>query len=167
MSNITNFSTFHNSTLTSFTWVNAENPEETLSAEVVEYLDESARSHIAEMTENGYQSGEYSTNIKDGKTFYECIWSVLDLTRPTDLLKHLVNNMQANILRLIETHGVVYKDVNVLDIGRFEFELLGDHIEYIGENKIYTACGKEVNPCVLQTELERVLVILEDLENNY
>lgn len=155
------------STITEFNWHNPENQKAVFSVETQEFLEESAQSHISEMTEAGYNSGELTTNINEEQAHFRCTWSVVDVSRPQDLYNHLVKNMKADLIQLIRQYGVDSKHVQgikVLAISEYELVLAGELITTIGETKLYSLNGLEFNHCLLELDLERVLDIIEDLQ---
>jgi hypothetical protein len=121
------------------------------------------------MIDEGYTSGELNTHHGDEETQYQGTWSLVDVSRPKELYSHLVKSMKDDLINLIRERGQESKhvsNVNVLDIAEFELEIGGEHIETIGEMKLYSPSGLEFNLCLLEMELERVLDIIEDIKES-
>jgi hypothetical protein len=155
------------SLITTFNWFNSNDPKVEIDAVVSDILVEQATSHINEMTANGFYSGELIANIGDNNTLFKGDWLVEDITSPKALFNHLSKGMRTDLIALVRKNGVDSKHVNnckVLDIAEYELVLAGEHIETISETHLFTPYGLQFNFCLLETELERVLEIIEEIQ---
>lgn len=155
--------------ITTYNWYQHNAPEAVIAPEVHDILVDHATATINEMTTNDFTSGELIATVGDDNTQYMGQWSVESLSTPQALYNHLVKDMKANLITLIRKHGVQSKFVNhcrVINIAEYEFELAGELIEEISETNVMNEKGHKFNYCFLETELERVLEIIEDIQNS-
>lgn len=153
--------------LTTLNWFISAQPKASIDMRSQELLSEKATVHINQMVADGFTEGELNAQLNDNNKEYRGSWSIIDATRPLDLYNQLVKGMKADIFKLIREQGVECtfdSSVKSLDIGRYELELAGEHIEFISETHLYTNEGLLFNLCLLETELARVLSIIEDIQ---
>lgn len=155
--------------ITTFNWYQQNAPKAVITPRVSDTLSDIATAHINKMTSEDFTSGELLATVGDDNTQYMGQWSVESLSTPQALYNHLVKEMKTNLIGLIRNQGTESKfagNCRVLNIAEHELVLCGELIEEISETKLLNDNGLEFNHCFLETELERVLEIIEDIQSS-
>lgn len=147
-------------------WVKQSAPSETIDKKTIKSLNLSTISSIQNFVNSGFDKGLFNTTQDNSDETYSASWKCTDVSGPLDLYNNLVKNMKADICDLINLAGVDYEhvqDLKVLDIVKYDLVIDGYRIQHLSDVNAYSDNALAFNLCILETDLELVLKILEDI----